>query len=239
MAINLSRTFLLRKLHQLTGVVPLGLFFFVHMFTNSKAMNGEASFEKAVQDIHDIPFLLFLEIFGIFLPLIFHSVYGIVISSESKPNVFSYGYGRNWFYVLQRATGIFLFFFIFFHILNFRLGLVPGLNQTPVAGNASSAFNIVSYEFAIPWVMALYILGVAATAWHLAYGFWLFAVDWGIIIGEKAQRFALYACAALAVGLFGIGVNATVSFVRPCGVFPSTLCEKPSAGKKLEAPAKF
>ncbi|NOT48889.1 MAG: succinate dehydrogenase [Acidobacteria bacterium] len=229
----------MRKLHQLTGVVPLGLFFFVHMFTNSKAMNGEAAFEKAVQDIHDIPFLLFLEIFGIFLPLIFHSVYGIIISSEAKPNVFSYSFGRNWFYVLQRVTGIFLFFFLFFHILNFRFGLIPGLNQTPIAGNATSAFNIVSYEFAIPWIMALYVLGIAATAWHLAYGFWLFAVDWGIVIGEKAQRLALYGCVILAIGLFGIGTNAAVFFVRPCGIFPAALCEKPAANKKLEGPTKL
>ena len=43
MAIRFSRTFLLRKLHQLTGIVPLGIFFFVHMFTNSKAMNGHSA----------------------------------------------------------------------------------------------------------------------------------------------------------------------------------------------------
>ena len=40
MAIKFSNTFLLRKLHQLTGIVPLGMFFFVHMYTNSAAMNG-------------------------------------------------------------------------------------------------------------------------------------------------------------------------------------------------------
>lgn len=239
MAIKISNTFLLRKLHQLTGIVPLGIFFFVHMFTNSKAMNGEASFEKAVQDIHDIPFLLFLEIFGIFLPLIFHSVYGIIISTEARSNVLTYSYGRNWFYFFQRATGIFLFFFIFFHILNLRFGLIPGMNMTPIAGNAGMSFNIVSDEFSIPWVMAIYILGIAATAWHLAYGFWLFAVDWGIIIGENAQKYALYGCVALAFGLFAVGANAAVSFVRPCGLFPAALCEKPSAGKKVEGPAKF
>ncbi len=93
MAIKFSNTFLLRKLHQITGIVPLGVFFFVHMFTNSKAMNGEASFNKAVKEIHDIPYLLLIEIFGIFLPLLFHSVYGVIISSESKPNPLSYGYG--------------------------------------------------------------------------------------------------------------------------------------------------
>lgn len=239
MAINLSTTFLLRKLHQLTGIVPLGLFFFVHLFTNSKAMNGEAQYEKAVQDIHDLPFLLLLEIFGIFIPLLFRSIYGVIISGEARMNNFAYGYGRNWFYTLQRMTGAFLFFFILFHVLNFRFGLIPGLNETPIAGNAGVAYNIVAAEFSIPWIMILYILGIAATAWHLGYGFWLFAVDWGIVIGEKAQRTALYACVALAILLFGVGVNSAVSFVRPCGLFPQMMCDHGPAAKKIEVPRKF
>jgi succinate dehydrogenase / fumarate reductase cytochrome b subunit len=239
MAINLSTNFLLRKLHQLTGIVPLGLFYFVHLFTNSKAMNGEGHFEKAVQDIHDLPFLLLLEIFGIFIPLLFHSIYGVIISREARMNNFQYGYGRNWFYTLQRFTGGFLFFFIFFHVLNFRFGLIPGLNETPIAGNSNLAYNIVSAEFSILWIMVLYILGVAATAWHLAYGFWLFAVDWGIVIGEKAQKAFLYACVALAFGLFVVGVNAAVSFVRPCGVFPQAMCDAGPSPSKSEVPKRF
>lgn len=237
MAIKFSRTFLLRKLHQLTGIVPLGVFFFVHMFTNSKAMNGEAAFEKAVQDIHDIPFLLFLEIFGIFIPLLFHSIYGVIISSETRsPTPLGYSYARNWFYFFQRVTGIFLFVFLLFHILNLRFGLIPGLNLTPVAGNADLAFDIVAAEFQIPWVMIVYMLGIAATAWHLAYGFFLFAVDWGIVIGENAQKYTLYACIALAVALFALGANAAVSFVRPCGLFPQALCEHKSESIKISNP---
>ncbi len=240
MAIKFSKTFLLRKLHQITGIVPLGGFFFLHMFTNSKAVNGEAAFEKAVQDIHDLPYLLFLEIFGIFIPLLFHSIYGVIISAEARPNVFTYKYGRNWFYFMQRATGIFLFFFILFHVLNFRFGLIPGLNQTPIAGHADQAFNIVSGEFSMPIIFAIYVLGVAATAWHLAYGFWLFAVDWGIVIGEKAQRYALYACVAIAIGLFGVGVNAMAGFIRPCGFLPQALCEEhPTASKTTVERQKF
>jgi len=227
MATGPSINFLLRKLHQLTGIVPLGVFFFVHMFTNSKALNGEAAFEKAVQDIHDIPYLLFLEIFGIFIPLLFHSIYGIVISSEARTNVLSYNYARNWFYFFQRVTGGFLFIFILFHVLNLRFGLMPGLNMTPVAGNADLSYQIISAEFSIPWVMAIYILGIAATAWHLAYGIWLFAVDWGIVIGERAQKYALYGCIALAFGMFAVGANAAAAFVRPCGLLPQGLCEKP------------
>ncbi len=239
MAINLSTTFLLRKLHQLTGILPLGIFYFVHLFTNSKAMNGEGHYEKAVQDIHDLPFLLLLEIFGIFIPLLFHSIYGVIISREARMNNFRYGYARNWFYTLQRFTGAYLFFFIFFHVLNFRFGLIPGLNETPVAGNANLAFNIVAAEFAIPWIMVVYILGVAATAWHLGYGIWLFAVDWGIVIGEKAQKISLYACAGLAFVLFVVGVNSAVSFVRPCGIFPQAMCDHQPTAKTSGSPRKL
>ena len=226
MAIKMSRTFLLRKLHQITGIVPLGLFFLVHIYTNSAAMNGKEIFNKHVQDIHDIPYLLFIEIFGIFLPLVYHSVYGIIISAEARTNVLNYGYERNWFYIFQRVTGIFLFFFLLFHILNFRFGLIPNLNPTPVAGHANEAFQIVAKEFANVGILIVYILGIAATAWHLGYGFFLFAVDWGLVIGEKAQRMTLYACLGLSAFLFAVGVNAAVAFNRPCGLFPSALCEK-------------
>ena len=226
MAVKFSNTFLLRKLHQLTGIVPLGMFYFVHLWTNSAALNGAKVFDDHVQDIHNFPYLLFIEIFGIFVPLVFHSVYGILISAEAKPNALNYGYGRNWFYVFQRATGIFLFFFLLFHILNFRFGLIPGLNLMPVAGNADRAFSIVSGEFQITWVMVIYIIGILATAWHLAYGFFLFAVDWGLVIGEKAQRLVLYGCLSLAVVLGVAGINAAFAFVRPCGLLPKALCEE-------------
>ncbi len=238
MGIKFSNTFLLRKLHQLTGIVPLGLFYFVHVWTNSTALNGAKVFNEHVGTIHEMPYLLLIEIFGIFVPLIFHSVYGVLISAESKPNVLSYGYGRNWFYIFQRATGIYLFFFLLFHILNFRFGLIPGLNMVPVAGNADMAFAIVSGEFQMTAVMVVYILGVLATAWHLGYGFFLFAVDWGIVIGEKAQKVTLAACLGFTVLLAVVGVNAAFAFVRPCGLMPQALCEAPQRSAPT-GPARF
>jgi succinate dehydrogenase / fumarate reductase cytochrome b subunit len=237
MAIRFSKTFLLRKLHQLTGIVPLGAFFFVHLYTNSTALNGAKVFNEHVGGIHEMPYLLFIEIGTIFLPLLFHSIYGVLISSEAKPNVLNYGFARNWFYIFQRVTGIYLFIFLLFHILNFRFGLIPGLNMTPVAGHADQAFAIVSNEFRITWVLTVYILGLLATAWHLAYGFFLFAVDWGLVIGEKAQKVTLYACLSLFLILGIVGVNAAFAFVRPCGLLPKAMCEEP----RLSTPqgAKF
>lgn len=230
MAGKFSTTFILRKLHQLTGIVPLGVFFAVHMFTNAKAMNGPEVFNDAVADIHHLPFLLLIEIFGIFLPLAYHSVYGLFITAEARNNVSSYGYNRNWLYFFQRVSGIFLFFFLLFHLLHFRWGLFSafGLTDIAVAGNADQAFGIVASDMQSLGVLAFYVAGVFVTAWHFGYGIFLFAVDWGLVIGEKAQKATLAVCAAIAFGLFAAGTNAAFSFVRPCGLMPSALCEQPA-----------
>ena len=218
MAIRLSRTFVLRKLHQLSGIMPLGFFLLEHFYTNSKALTGPADFNNAVKDLQSIPYILFVEIGGIFIPLIYHAVYGMVITVEARPNNLNYPYPRNWFYTIQRLTGIILFFFITFHVLNFRFGLIPGLNNLSVATHAEQGFSIVHNEFVRPWIFIVYLAGITATVWHLANGIWLFLVDWGITIGERAQRLTGYACIAFGIFLLAVGVNAAVAFIHPGGL---------------------
>ncbi len=223
MGVQLSRTFILRKLHQLSGIVPLGLFLLEHFYTNSKALTGAADFNNAVKDLQSIPYILFVEIGGIFIPLIYHAVYGLVITMEARPNNLNYPYPRNWFYLIQRITGVILFFFITFHVLNFRFGLVPGLNTISVAHSPEMAFDIVSREFHMVWIFMIYVVGITATVWHLANGIWLFLVDWGITIGERAQRLTGYACIGFGVFLLLVGINAAVAFVRPGGLLGGIL----------------
>ncbi len=223
MAINLSRTFVLRKLHQLSGIMPLGIFLLEHFYTNSKALAGAAHFNEAVKDLQSIPYILFVEIGGIFIPLIYHAVYGLVITMEARPNNLNYPYPRNWFYLIQRITGVVLFFFITFHVLNFRFGMIPGLNSISVAHRPDLAFDIVSREFRMVPIFIIYLIGITATVWHLANGIWLFLVDWGITIGERAQRYAGYACIGFGVVLLLVGINAAVAFIRPGGLLGGIL----------------
>ena len=218
MPIHLSRTFVLRKLHQLSGIIPLGVFLLEHFYTNSKALSGAADFNNAVKDLQSIPYILFVEIGGIFIPLIYHAVYGLVITMEARPNNLNYPYPRNWFYTIQRITGVILFFFITFHVLNFRFGMIPGLNTVSVAHSPERAFEIVSGEFHNVSIFLVYLVGITATVWHLANGIWLFLVDWGIAIGERAQRLTGYACIGFGVFMLLVGINAAVAFIRPGGL---------------------
>ena len=221
MSISISRHFVLRKLHQLTGVLPLGIFLLEHFYTNSKALGsvsahktGQQLFNESVAELQSMPYVLFIEVFGIFIPLIYHAIYGLVITYQAKPNAGSYDYGRNWLYVIQRVTGVILFVFITFHVLNFRFGLMPGLNARAVAEHPNEAFQIVRREFQNSTILFLYFIGIASTTFHFANGLWLFLIDWGVAVGRRAQRVLGYACGAVGIALTAVGVNAALAFIR-------------------------
>ena len=203
--------------------MPLGIFLLEHFYTNSKALTGAADFNNAVKDLQSIPYILFVEICGIFIPLIYHAVYGLVITMEARPNNLNYPYPRNWFYLIQRTTGVILFFFITFHVLNFRFGMVPGLNTISVAHSPQMAFDIVAREFRMVPIFLIYMIGITATVWHLANGIWLFLVDWGIAIGERAQRLTGYACIGFGIFLLLVGINAAIAFIHPGGLLAGLL----------------
>ena len=203
--------------------MPLGIFLLEHFYTNSKALAGPDGFNSAVKDLQAIPYILLVEIGGIFIPLIYHAVYGMVITIEARPNNLHYPYSRNWFYTIQRVTGVILFFFITFHVLNFRFGLIPGLNTVSVAQHPDQAFSVVAGEFHILPIFIVYVIGIASTVWHLANGVWLFLVDWGITIGERAQKISGYACLGIGVVLLAVGINAAVAFIRPGGLLRGIL----------------
>jgi succinate dehydrogenase / fumarate reductase cytochrome b subunit len=75
----------------------------------------------------------------------------------------------------------------------------------------------------MPAIFVVYLIGITSTVWHLANGLWLFAVDWGIVIGERAQRLTGYACIAIGLLLLAVGINAQIAFLRPGGLLGGIL----------------
>jgi len=87
-----------------------------------------------------------------------------------------------------------------------------------VARHPDQSFDIVAREFSMAPIFIVYVIGIASTVWHLANGVWLFLVDWGITIGDRAQRLTGYACIAFGVLLLAVGINAAVAFIHPGGL---------------------
>src|SRR5947207_8643521 len=107
--------FTLKRLHSLSGVVPIGLFLLEHLYTNARSLQGPAAFDAAVADLARLPFVVVIEALGIWLPIAFHMVLGGLVSTTAQANVGRHGYARNWQYTLQRASGILLVFYLLYH----------------------------------------------------------------------------------------------------------------------------
>ncbi len=171
--------FILRKLHSLFGVFPLGLFIAEHLLLNFTAVYGGNSYNQAVKILHSIPFLWVLEIFLIAIPLSFHALLGIYFALQAKNNPRQYGYLRNWMFYLQRITGLVTFVFVIYHLINLKFN--PALAQL-------SMYEKVVAQFSSTSGIIFYVMGLTATLFHFSNGLWGFAVNWGIITGPRVQK---------------------------------------------------
>jgi len=203
-----GNSFVLRRLHSLTGIVPIGAFLLEHFISNSEAIRGAAAYNDQVKFLTSLPFVAVLEWGFIFLPLLYHGLYGFYIWYRGESNVGEYPWTGNWLYTAQRWTGAIAFFYILYHTYYMRF---TGVHL--MSGGYNAAFWKVQHEFQNPWAVAAYVVGITAASWHFAYGVWLFAAKWGITVGERARKRFGYLCLALAVVLVTIGLVTIRAFI--------------------------
>ena len=68
-------SFLLRRLHSLTGIIPVGAFLFEHiLISNASAIGGPTAYARQVRFLASLPLVTALELFGIWLPILFHGL---------------------------------------------------------------------------------------------------------------------------------------------------------------------
>jgi len=198
-----------RKLHSLLGVIPLALFFIEHALTNFGAFEGGPErFNAGVKLLNDLPLIFVLEWVLIYLPLIYHGVYGLYIAYQAKPNNGHFNYERNWRYLLQRITGVITFVYIIWHVFETRFQITLG-NVTH-EGLGSLMHDIVTQ----PVFFILYLIGVVSASFHFANGLWSFLVAWGITVGPRAQRVSSYVCMTLFVLVALLFILSLVAFRR-------------------------
>jgi succinate dehydrogenase / fumarate reductase cytochrome b subunit len=200
-------SFLWHKLHSLLGIVPLGAFLLEHLLSNFEALKGPMAYGLQVKFLNSLPVVRVLEWVFIFLPLLYHGLYGVWIWLRGKANVVYYPWAGNWMYVVQRYTGLIAFVYIIQHVARQRFMGVD-LPNHPLA-----AFWKVQHELSNPWMVAVYAIAMIAICFHFAYGVWLFAAKWGITAGVTARKRFGYVCIALGLGLAAMGLASIWAFV--------------------------
>jgi succinate dehydrogenase / fumarate reductase, cytochrome b subunit len=200
-------SFFLRRLHSLTGIIPVGAFLFEHiLISNATAISGPEAYAKQVAFLGGLPLVFFLELFGIWLPIAFHGLYGFYIWYRGDGNAVTYPWSGNWMYTAQRWTGGIAFIYIVWHTWTMRFTGID-LHMYPGA-----SFGKVQEEV-FQWPLFLfYVVGLIAASWHFAYGIWLFCAKWGIVPGEIARKRFLIVCICFFFLLTGVGLASLASF---------------------------
>ena len=221
---NNSNYFLLRRLHSLLGVFPLGVFLFNHLLTNSTAIVSAKFFEEKVALIHALgPLLPLVEAGFIFIPLALHIVLGIYIALTAKTEVGGHlPYGRNWAYAFQRWTGWIALVFIVYHVIHLRFIHKPLMYDIPFSVKLGEMFTQTPVAFIY---VPLYILGGLAVIYHFANGLCTFCMSWGITVGPQSQRYMAYAATAVGLLLTLLLLTGVWAFIQ-IGLDPAFTTEE-------------
>ena len=216
--------FLLRRLHSLSGLIPIGGYLAFHLFTNFAIIDGVDYYQRRADQIHELgvtTVVLLLEWPVIFLPILFHAALGLVIVCRGKRNVADYPYVGNIRYTLQRWTGVVAFAFILWHVFHmhgwFKFAGWTEHVVRPLGGgkfDPSHAFTAAEAIQAAVWIQVLYGIGVLASVYHFANGLWTMGITWGVWTSPRAQRWANIPCAAIGVFLAIVGLASLVGMVR-------------------------
>lgn len=198
-----DREHFFRKLHSLSGILPVGLFLITHLSVNYSAVRGEEAYNQAANFMGNLPFRYVLEAFMIFLPLFYHGVYGLYIAFQSKNNTKRYSYFRNWMFRLQRITGVLLIIFIAWHVWETRIAAALG---------ATVDFKMMENIVSNPFILAFYLVGIVSATFHFANGLWSFLITWGITVSPLSQKVSTYITLSIFLALSYIGVSAILAF---------------------------
>lgn len=132
----IPQAFVWRRLHSLTGIF-LVLFLISHLFTNSQAAlwigDDGSGFVKAVNGIHNLPYLSLIEIGLLAVPILIHALWGIKYLRTGEMDSFTTDgttpslpeYSRNKAYSWQRITSYILLIAILAHVVQMRFMEYP------------------------------------------------------------------------------------------------------------------
>ncbi|MDN3018469.1 succinate dehydrogenase cytochrome b558 subunit [Paenibacillus sp. BSR1-1] len=199
-----NREFFNRRLHSLLGVIPIGIFLVQHLVVNHYATVGVESFNKAANFMGNLPFRYVLETVIIYLPLLFHAIYGLYIAFTAKNNTSRFGFFRNWMFLLQRVTGVITLIFIAWHVWETRVAAAFG-NEVN--------FQMMQDILSSPFMFGFYIVGIISAIFHFANGLWSFMVSWGITVSPRSQVIATYVTIVIFLALSYVGISTLLAFV--------------------------
>ena len=189
------------------SLIPLWLFVFVHLHVNTWFTAGEEFALRRLGWFSAIPPVqrVLLEVGCLYVPLALHASHGLHTVRNSMAcratHRLTLAYA---FYLGQRISGVFLIFFLAFHLVDVRFGSV---HASPCEAKALQALSTL---FEQPWRRAFYALGSLAIAIHLAAGARTLCLRHGLISSLRGETLLTRMALALMLWCFLVGLAPLV-----------------------------
>jgi succinate dehydrogenase / fumarate reductase, cytochrome b subunit len=198
----------LRRLFSLSGVVPLGVFLVLHLWTGAALLSSHATYDRQAAALHGGPIVGALEVLLVIVPLAFHALYGAWLAFQPRPPVHTYPSAL--MLSLERVSGLVVLLFVVAHL---RATLVPAWSGHLLVGSYSTRLveDLSSTEAGVPWTALGYLVGLAATVFHLTAGVTSFGIGWGLVRGAAAERRTRLFARGAGIALFSIGAATVVA----------------------------
>lgn len=217
------RASLAKRLHSLSGAVPLAIFVVVHLWVLASLVGSRELYDRQIGWLHGGPLLSFLELGLVLVPLAYHSVYGVVRSLGPRDP--SHAYSEDAMVTVQRGSGFVVLVFVALHVWELRAQ--TWLHGLPVASYSTELVeHLSSTYFGVPLVALGYLVGTAATIVHLVSGLTSSLLTWGFATTPSAERGLRVVLRVAGALLFALAAAMVIQLATGTRLFPA---EEPAA----------
>lgn len=196
-----------KQIMSILGIVPLGAYVVAHLWTNLYSLGGEKLFDARIKETSSSPVFIFLEVFGLGLPILIHAGIGLRIMMKGRPNIKNYRTLRNLKYGLQRLSGLGVLLFLGAHVVKARI--MPAMQGT------HETWQGMHEAFSEADTLTVYALGILGIAYHLGNGVWGAGLTLGLTVTPQAQARMERVSFAFFVLLLAMGYLSIWGFLHP------------------------
>jgi len=200
-----------RRLHSLTGVLPLLGYVLFHVGETAVAPAGSRRFAETVTGIDGGAVAVTLETVIILVPLFLHAALGIHVTIRER-HPLPGGYPSDGLRRLQRLTGMVVLLFLVAHVGHTWTAKLAGLD-------GRALYDRLMGSVGQPVFLVIYAVGITAVAMHIAQGVGSFAVTWRIVRTAGGRRAARGVGVLLALSVWLVALNTLSHFAVGRAVF--------------------
>lgn len=173
----------------------------MHLAAQASALGGWESHRLVSAALDRVPFAFWIEMLGVYLPLLLHAALGFWRASlGAAPSPAAARSAR----LLQQTSAVVLAAFLVFHLWHFRFRLWTGeIGRGDIYPELCASLSSTVWG-GVPLVAVAYLIGTAAAAFHVASGLYRASLAWRWVAARRQRSLGLW-CVALGCGLFVLG----------------------------------